>query len=101
MRERWLGLYPTTEAGHRPGGHFAVGIPFPGARIVEVISGLGMTMALGGAPAILDALESDRCGGGGVEVRVALTTCARVDRAALRAGRARVCQGRTTCVNIW
>jgi FAD dependent oxidoreductase TIGR03364 len=58
VRERWLGLYPTTPNGrHVAGGHFAVSAPFAGARVVQVTSGLGMTMALGGAQPVLDDLE--------------------------------------------
>jgi FAD dependent oxidoreductase TIGR03364 len=59
VRERWLGIYPTAAGSHLAGAgnHFAVSAPFGGARIVEVISGLGMTMALGAAADILDELE--------------------------------------------
>ena len=53
VRERWHGIYPSA-----PGGHFLTTTPFAGARIIEVISGLGMTMALGHAPATLDALTA-------------------------------------------
>jgi FAD dependent oxidoreductase TIGR03364 len=59
VRERWLGIYPTN-GGARPAGssrHFVVVTPFDGARIVEVTSGLGMTMALGHAEMVLDGLE--------------------------------------------
>lgn len=53
VRERWIGVYPTAAGGHlaTAGDHLAVSAPFPGARVVEVISGLGMTMALGAAVA--------------------------------------------------
>ena len=48
VRERWLGVYPTCRWPLATAGdHFAVSAPFAGARVVEVISGLGMTMALG------------------------------------------------------
>lgn len=57
VRERWIGVYPCARNGG--GGHFAVGAPFAGARVVEVTSGLGMTMALGGVGPLLDALETD------------------------------------------
>jgi len=53
VRERWIGLYPSASTG----GHFAVWSPFAGSAIVEVISGLGMTMAFGRAAAVLDSLE--------------------------------------------
>jgi FAD dependent oxidoreductase TIGR03364 len=60
VRERWLGVYPTESGEQRPGGvHFALSAPFPGARVVEVTSGLGMTMALGAASDVLDALEPE------------------------------------------
>lgn len=62
VRERWLGIYPTDAGGRSSeSGHFTVGAPFEGTRIVEVTSGLGMTMALGGAHDVLDELE--RSGG--------------------------------------
>lgn len=58
VRERWLGIYPTTSNGHTNGAaHFAVSTPFDGARVVEVVSGLGMTMAHGHAATILDELR--------------------------------------------
>jgi len=59
VRERWIGVYPTTAAGHlaTAGDHFLVTTPFEGARVVEVTSGLGMTMALGYAGTVLDAIE--------------------------------------------
>ncbi len=59
VRERWLGIYPTSAGGHlaTAGDHFVVTAPFDGARVVEVTSGLGMTMALGHAGAVLDELE--------------------------------------------
>ncbi len=58
VRERWIGIYPTDAGGRDAGsGHFAVSAPFAGARVVEITSGLGMTMALGGAQAVLDELE--------------------------------------------
>jgi FAD dependent oxidoreductase TIGR03364 len=59
VRERWIGIYPAA-ADRRlatAGNHFVVAAPFAGARVVEVTSGLGMTMALGHAAAVLDGLE--------------------------------------------
>jgi FAD dependent oxidoreductase TIGR03364 len=59
VRERWIGIYPTAADGRlaTAGNHFVVTSPFAGARVVEVTSGLGMTMALGHAAAVLDGLE--------------------------------------------
>ena len=51
VRERWIGVYPSA-----PGRHFVVSVPFEGARVVEVTSGLGMTMALGHAATVLDEI---------------------------------------------
>jgi FAD dependent oxidoreductase TIGR03364 len=61
VRERWIGTYPTAN-GHlaTAGDHFAVTAPFAGARVVEVTSGLGMTMALGHAGTVLDEIERER-----------------------------------------
>lgn len=57
VRERWIGTYPAAAAGHPVGsGHFLVSAPCDGVRVVEVISGLGMTMALGHAGGVLDDL---------------------------------------------
>ena len=60
VRERWLGVYPTTTAGRlaTAGDHFVVATPCDGARVVEVTSGLGMTLALGHAATVLDAIEA-------------------------------------------
>ncbi|MGD0385799.1 MAG: TIGR03364 family FAD-dependent oxidoreductase [Solirubrobacteraceae bacterium] len=62
VRQRWLGVYPTRAAGHlaNSGDHFLVTTPFSGARLVEVASGLGMTMALGHAASVLDELEREQ-----------------------------------------
>jgi FAD dependent oxidoreductase TIGR03364 len=70
VRERWLGVYPTRAHGHlaTAGDHFALGAPFAGARLVEVTSGLGMTMALGYAGVVLDELEHDPAGATGERV---------------------------------
>jgi FAD dependent oxidoreductase TIGR03364 len=54
VRERWHGIYAST-----PGGHFLTTAPCDGVRVVEVISGLGMTMSFGQAGATLDALAGD------------------------------------------
>jgi D-hydroxyproline dehydrogenase subunit beta len=51
VRRRWRGVYaasPTTD--------FLIAQPHQGARIVSVTSGIGMTTALGLAPAVLDQL---------------------------------------------
>jgi FAD dependent oxidoreductase TIGR03364 len=49
VRERWQGTYP-----YAPGDPFIVADPRPGVWVVEVVSGLGMTVALGLAPRVLD-----------------------------------------------
>jgi D-hydroxyproline dehydrogenase subunit beta len=51
VRERWRGVY-----AHAPGREFLVAGPAPGVRAVAVTSGIGMTTALGLAPAVLDEL---------------------------------------------
>jgi FAD dependent oxidoreductase TIGR03364 len=51
VRERWHGIYPAAEG--RP---FLITAPLPGVRVVEVVSGLGMTTAFGLAPRVLDEL---------------------------------------------
>ncbi|MBO0837496.1 MAG: FAD-dependent oxidoreductase, partial [Actinobacteria bacterium] len=51
VRRRWRGMYaesPTTD--------FLIAQPHPGSRVVAVTSGVGMTTALGLAPAVLDQL---------------------------------------------
>jgi FAD dependent oxidoreductase TIGR03364 len=61
VRERWIGVYPVAGGGRLAGSgdHLALATPFPGARVVEVVSGLGMTMALGAAASVLDAMADD------------------------------------------
>jgi FAD dependent oxidoreductase TIGR03364 len=51
VRQRWHGVYPTA-----PGSPFLIADPLPGVRVVEVVSGVGMTTALGLAPRVLDEL---------------------------------------------
>ena len=51
IRERWHGVYPVAS-----GNPFLVEEPLPGVRIVQVVSGVGMTTALGLAPRVLDGL---------------------------------------------
>jgi D-hydroxyproline dehydrogenase subunit beta len=53
VHQRWHGIYPSAPPGK---GHFVVTAPFEGVRVVEVISGLGMTMAFGQAAATFDGL---------------------------------------------
>lgn len=48
VRERWQGVYPFA-----PGDPFMVTAPVEGVRVVEVVSGVGMTAALGLAPKVL------------------------------------------------
>jgi D-hydroxyproline dehydrogenase subunit beta len=55
VRERWHGIYPSRSGP----GHFLTTAPLPGVRVVEVVSGLGMTMSLGHAAATLDALVDE------------------------------------------
>lgn len=54
VRERWQGIYPSILGR----GNFLVTSPMPGVRVVEVISGLGMTLSFGQAPLVLDELEA-------------------------------------------
>ena len=49
VRGRWRGVYE-----HAPGREFLVASPAPGVCAVAVTSGIGMTTALGLAPAVLD-----------------------------------------------
>jgi len=51
VRRRWRGIYAES-----PATNFLIAQPHPGARIVSVTSGIGMTTALGLAPAVLDQL---------------------------------------------
>lgn len=51
VRRRWRGVY-----AHSPSTDYLVAAPHPGLRVVAVTSGIGMTTALGLAPAVLDAL---------------------------------------------
>jgi len=54
VRERWQGVYP-----YAPGHPFMITAPLPGARVVEVVGGVGMPTALGArAPLVLDELLS-------------------------------------------
>jgi hypothetical protein len=57
VRERWIGSYPVLRASEpAPDSHLVVTAPLDGVRVVEVISGLGMTMAFGKAVGVLDGL---------------------------------------------
>lgn len=49
VRRRWRGIYARS-----PSTDFLVAEPHPGARVVSVTSGIGMTTAFGLAPAVLD-----------------------------------------------
>lgn len=51
VRRRWRGIYAAS-----PVTDFLIAQPHPGARLVSVTSGIGMTTALGLAPAVLDQL---------------------------------------------
>jgi FAD dependent oxidoreductase TIGR03364 len=51
VRQRWHGVYPSA-----PGHPFLIAAPVPGVAVVEIVSGVGMTTALGLASRTLDAL---------------------------------------------
>lgn len=51
--ERWQGIYPSAAPGN-----FLITAPLEGVRVIEVISGLGMTLSFGKAPEVLDELLS-------------------------------------------
>jgi FAD dependent oxidoreductase TIGR03364 len=51
VRRRWRGLYAES-----PMTDFLIAQPHPGTRVVSVTTGIGMTTALGVAPAVLDQL---------------------------------------------
>jgi FAD dependent oxidoreductase TIGR03364 len=51
VRRRWRGMYAES-----PATDFLIAQPHPGTRVVTVTSGIGMTTALGIAPAVLDQL---------------------------------------------
>jgi FAD dependent oxidoreductase TIGR03364 len=51
VRRRWRGIYAES-----PMTDFLIAQPHPGTRVVSVTSGIGMTTALGVAPAVLDQL---------------------------------------------
>ena len=55
VRERWHGTYPSA-----PGDPFLTAWPLPGVAVVEVVSGVGMTTALGLAPRTFDAMGITR-----------------------------------------
>jgi len=51
VRRRWRGIYAESSATN-----FLIAQPHPGTRVVAVTSGIGMSTALGLAPAVLDQL---------------------------------------------
>lgn len=51
VRQRWGGVYPVA-----PGDPFLVENPLPGVHLVEVVSGIGMTTALGLADRVVNRL---------------------------------------------
>jgi FAD dependent oxidoreductase TIGR03364 len=51
VRRRWRGIYAES-----PMTDFLIAQPHPGTRVVSVTTGIGMTAALGVAPAVLDQL---------------------------------------------
>jgi FAD dependent oxidoreductase TIGR03364 len=58
VRQRWHGVYPTLRSPDA--GSFHITAPLPGVRVIEDIAGIGMTLSLGQAPAILDEVLSDQ-----------------------------------------
>ena len=52
VRERWHGIYPWA-----PGEPFAIEQPAPGVAVVEIVSGIGMTTALGLVPRTFQTLD--------------------------------------------
>ena len=60
VRERWLGTYTTRAATPETYAPFAVSRPMPTVRVVENVAGIGMTLAPGFAPVVLDELTADR-----------------------------------------
>jgi D-hydroxyproline dehydrogenase subunit beta len=57
VRQRWHGVYPWA-----PGEPFLIEQPFPGVAVVEVVSGIGMTTALGLAPETFATLAASPAG---------------------------------------
>lgn len=55
VRERWQGVY-----AHAPGRELLIGSPAPGVRAVTVTTGIGMTIGLGLAKAVLSELVDQR-----------------------------------------
>ena len=51
IRQRWHGVYPSA-----PGDPFLIAQPSPGVAVVEIVSGIGMTTALGLAPLTFEIL---------------------------------------------
>jgi hypothetical protein len=51
VRRRWRGIYSES-----PITDFLIARPYPDTRVVSVTTGIGMTTALGVAPAVLDQL---------------------------------------------
>ncbi|HUY59774.1 MAG TPA: TIGR03364 family FAD-dependent oxidoreductase [Solirubrobacteraceae bacterium] len=56
VRQRWHGTYPALRSPDP--GDFHITAPLPGVRVVQNISGIGMTLSFGQAPAVLDDLLS-------------------------------------------
>jgi FAD dependent oxidoreductase TIGR03364 len=51
VRERWLGIYPSLAGA----GHVMSASPMPDVHVVQVLTGLGMTVSFGWAPGVLEA----------------------------------------------
>jgi D-hydroxyproline dehydrogenase subunit beta len=60
VRERWLGFYAARVASAQTREYepFHVSAPMTGVRVVENVTGIGMTLSLGYAPTVLDGLLS-------------------------------------------
>jgi FAD dependent oxidoreductase TIGR03364 len=57
VRERWLGLYATRAVASARYEPFHVTAPMPRVRVVENVTGIGMTLSLGFAPDVFDTLD--------------------------------------------
>ncbi len=54
VRQRWQGVYPVARTS--TADDFHVTAPLPSVRVVENVAGIGMTLAFGQAPIVLDDL---------------------------------------------
>ena len=56
VRQRWHGIYPSVRTETDA---FLVTAPLSGVRVVQNVAGIGMTLAPGQAPAVLDSLLAE------------------------------------------